>query len=132
MDSNFSYSGAESNFLSIDQAKAVQAYIDSNDLQSAWNILHPNNYNLKRNSLWHYMSGNYYYKKGWLESAYEAYKTAYEMQPHNETFAGVYIQISDLRKGNKGAFKKSEPKSCCCCNIMDDCACFDSCTCCSC
>lgn len=87
----------------------------------------------RRNAEWYYIKGIIQHRRGWLESAAESFKQAYELEPSNPEYKAAYSQLNQAKKGQYRAERReSENKGCsdpcsmcealmcadCCCECM--------------
>lgn len=50
-----------------------------------------------RNAEWHYLTAVVYMKKGWIESAYQHSKSAYELDPECKEYSDLYNKFEKQR-----------------------------------
>ena len=85
-----------------------------------------------RNAEWHFLKGTIYYKRGWLDSAYQSFVTAVNMDPYNMEYKQALSQLQFQRRtaSSYGSYGGARPtavgcSNCDCCSslICADCCC---------
>ena len=79
----------------------------------------------RRSAEWYYLMGVVFYKKGFLEDAYNYFQTACRMDPSNIEYQSMFNRIQQQRSGAQGGFNNNNTQTQGCC-VPD---CCDICTC---
>ncbi len=78
-----------------------------------------------RNAEWYYLMGVVYYRKGFLEDAYNYFQTACRMDPSNVEYKSMFSRIQQQRSTGSGSgFNASGAASQAACDCCDICACL--------
>lgn len=54
----------------------------------------------RRNAEWYFLKGSIYYSRGWLEDAYNNFKTAASLDPNNPEYSAALGRMNARRQGN--------------------------------
>lgn len=111
------YSGAPSGF------EYIRSMLNNGDFEGAERELIAVDPNM-RNAEWHYLIGTVSMHKGWLEDAYDHFRTASEMEPQNAEYKSMADKTAQQRKGGGSGYNSSKSSSVC-----DWCDCADLCEC---
>ena len=84
----------------------------------------------RRNAEWYYLKGTIQHRRGWLESAAESFRFAYEKEPSNPEYEAAYRQLNGQKKGEYRTERReregkgcSDPCSVCEALMCADCCC---------
>lgn len=82
----------------------------------------------QRNAEWHFLKGTIFYKKGWLEEAYNYFNKACNMDPQNSEYRSALNQINNQRSGFYGGYNPmASNRGCSGCDICTSLLCADCC-----
>lgn len=109
----------------------VRNLINQNRIEEAEYIL--NNVGVQqKNAEWHFLKGNIFYKRGWLNEAFNFYSKAINMEPGNAEYKNAMMQMRMQRNGAFNAnpfgngynqYPRSNGRGCTCLDLI----CLDSC-----
>ena len=77
-----------------------------------------------RNADWYYLMGVVYYRKGFLEDAYNYFQTACRMDPSNVEYQTMFSRIQQQRSGVQNGYNSGSSNQCNACDVCDICACM--------
>lgn len=83
-----------------------------------------------RDAEWYFLKGTIFYKKGWLEEAYNHFSTACDMDPGNAEYRAAFNQIQNQRGGMYGGYNVNRPQNtggCSGCDMCSSLICADCC-----
>lgn len=81
-----------------------------------------------RDAEWYFLKGTVFYKKGWLEEAYNHFKIATSMDPVNREYKMAFNQIQRERNGDFSGYNINVDRSGCIgCDICTSLICADCC-----
>ncbi|MGN0537915.1 MAG: J domain-containing protein [Acutalibacteraceae bacterium] len=81
-----------------------------------------------RNAEWYYLKGFILYRRGWLEEAYNHFKTACEKEPQNAEYQAAFDRITKQRNGAYGGYAETYSSSgCTVCDVCQALICMDCC-----
>ncbi|MBQ9461014.1 MAG: DnaJ domain-containing protein [Clostridia bacterium] len=78
-----------------------------------------------RGAEWYYLMGVVYYRKGFLEDAYNYFQTACRMDPANVEYRSMFTRIQQQRSGTQNGYNPNTA-------AQNSCNCLDCCECISC
>lgn len=82
----------------------------------------------QRNAEWHFLKGTIFYKKWWLEEAYNYFNKACNMDPQNSEYRSALNQINNQRSGFYGGYNPmASNRGCSGCDICTSLLCADCC-----
>ena len=82
----------------------------------------------QRNAEWHFLKGTIFYKKGWLEEAYNYFNKACNMDPQNSEYRSALNHINNQRSGFYGGYNPmASNRGCSGCDICTSLLCADCC-----
>ncbi len=104
----------------------VRNYIQSGRLDDAQQILNgvPE---YSRDGEWYFLMGMIFYKKGWVEQAYNYFQRACNMEPNNGEFRAALNRMNAQRSYNPGRYNTANTGGCSCCDICTGLMCADCC-----
>ena len=110
------YSGASTGSA---EGARVRAAINSGDVKLAEELLRSFP---ARNAEWNFLMGSVYYRKGWLDDAYQHYETAVNMEPNNPEYRQALNIMSQgggvYRPFGRGAVANQGCDACDICTAM--------------
>lgn len=116
-----SYNGANNNY------RDIRNMIMSGRISNAEQILDGIPIE-QRNAEWHFLKGTIFYKKGWLEEAYNYFNKACNMDPQNSEYRSALNQINNQRSGFYGGYNPmASNRGCSGCDICTSLFCADCC-----
>lgn len=116
-----SYNGANNNY------RDIRNMIMSGRISNAEQILDGIPIE-QRNAEWHFLKGTIFYKKGWLEEAYNYFNKACNMDPQNSEYRSALNQINNQRSGFYGGYNPmASNRGCSGCDICTSLLCADCC-----
>lgn len=83
-----------------------------------------------RNAEWFFLKGTIQQRRGWLESAAESFRQAYDMEPSNRDYKRAYESVASARSGSYGTHRETSGNSGCFnspCNLCSSLLCADCC-----
>ena len=82
-----------------------------------------------RNAEWHFLKGTVFYKRGWMEEAYNHFSQACQLDPGNAEYRAALNQAVNRRNGVYGGYNPNvQPMGgCSCCDICTTMICCDAC-----
>lgn len=82
-----------------------------------------------RNAEWYFLKGSVLYRKGWLEEAFNNFRTACQMDPSNLEYKAAFNQVNRQRSGAFGGYNTAMPVGggCSGCDICTSLVCADCC-----
>lgn len=82
-----------------------------------------------RNAEWYYLKGTIQHRRGWLESAAESFRFAYEREPSNPEYEAAYKQLNREKSGSFREERKNSDNSGCSdpCKMCEALMCADCC-----
>ena len=120
------YTGNQSqnNYNSGSQYSDVRQCINSGRLDDAETILNGvPSYMISAE--WHYLKGVIHQRRGWLNEAYNCYKTACAMEPSNQEYAAAFNSLNNNSRGGYRTSKKAKDTDVC--DICSGLLCADCC-----
>lgn len=119
---NYQYTQSASDFGDI-RAKLNSGRID--DAEMLLDGVPINN----RNAEWYYLKGTIQHRRGWLESAAESFRAAYEKEPSNPEYEAAYRQLNKEKSGSFRSERQQSDNSGCSdpCKICEGLLCADCC-----
>lgn len=84
----------------------------------------------RRDAEWYFLKGTIQQRRGWLESAFESFKRACEMDSSNKEYQKAYTNINRSRSGDFRSSKNKEDNDGCCnspCKLCTSLLCADCC-----
>lgn len=129
-----SYSSQGSSHSSYGQSSQmtdIRRFIMQNRITEAEEILNGMHASL-RTAEWYFLKGTIFYKRGWLDEAYNSFSTAVNMDPYNNEYKQALAQLQFQRRtaSSYGNYTNSSPtmvgcSNCDCCTTMicTDCCC---------
>lgn len=89
----------------------------------------------RRNAEWYFLKGSIYYSRGWLEDAYNNFKTAASLEPNNPEYKAALGRMNVRRSGNFNGYNNGgyrAPASpnvggCSACDVCNTLICADCC-----
>lgn len=106
---------------------AIRRLINSNQYEEAeqrLNTVLPN----ERNAEWYYLKAVLFYRRGWLEDAYNYSGTACKLDPRNVEYKSFHERVTTQRSGAAGGYQPSSSSGCCD-SFCDSLACLLCCDC---
>ena len=76
-----------------------------------------------RGAEWYYLMGVVYYRKGFLEDAYNYFQTACQMDPANVEYRSMFSRIQQQRSGTQNGYNPNNTANQSGCNCVDGCDC---------
>ncbi len=116
-----SYHTASTRFLSVRQLINAGRFAEA---EAALNAC-PSQ---ERTAEWYYLKGIILYNRGWLEEAYNHFRSACDKDPQNQEYKAAYDRINKQRNGVYGGYDNSNTG--CGCTVCDLCQaliCMDCC-----
>jgi len=85
-----------------------------------------------RDAEWHFLKGNIFYKRGWLDEAFRSFTTAVNMSPNNMEYRAAYSNMARQRggamNGYPGGYRTSDTvNGCNGCDMCTSLVCADCC-----
>ncbi len=115
--SGYSYSGADSVYnrirKMINDGLFVQAEQELSGIASG-----------SRGAEWYYLMGVVYYRKGFLEDAYNYFQTACQMDPANVEYRAMFSRIQQQRSGAQNGYNANANTNGSGCSCADCCDCI--------
>lgn len=130
-----SYTGGSSSYQgstgSSGQMNDIRSYILQNRITEAEELLNgmPQS---SRTAEWHFLKGTIFYKRGWMDEAYNSFAVAVQMDPYNNEYKAAFAQLQFQRRtaSSYGSYNRTIPRTtgcsnCDCCTtlICTDCCC---------
>ena len=124
-------SGSGSSYTNSGQMTDIRSYIMQNRITEAEELLNgmPQS---NRNAEWHFLKGTIFYKRGWLDEAYNSFAVAVQMDPYNAEYKAAFTQLQFQRRtaSTYGSYNRTMPTAggcsncdCCASLICTDCCC---------
>lgn len=122
--------GAQSgNFYSYDDFSDIREKLNAGRIDDAETLLDGIPVG-SRSAEWYFMKGTIQQRRGWLESAAESFRTAYEAEPSNKEYKRAYDNINRSKNGSYGTHDDMNENSGCLgspCKICSGLMCADCC-----
>ena len=96
----------------------------SEEAEQRLNSVLPN----ERNAEWYYLKAVLFYRKGWLEDAFNYSGNACKMDPQNVEYRSFHERVTTQRSGAVGGYQPSSSSGCCD-SFCDSLACLLCCDC---
>ncbi len=124
-----SSSGAQYAYSKPDDLGDIRAKLNSGRIDDAEMLLDGIPYQ-KRGAEWYFLKGTIHQRRGWLESAAEAFKRSVEIEPGNSEYKRALNSINRSRTGQFKQERRQKDNDGCCdspCKICSSLICADCC-----
>lgn len=81
----------------------------------------------ERTAEWYYLKGIILYRKGWLEEAYNHFRSACDKEPQNAEYRAAFERLEKQRSGAYGGYAQPANHTCTICDICNALICMDCC-----
>lgn len=119
------YSGSSAGYTHTNYPD-VRNYIQSGRLDDAQTILNGVPVE-KRDAEWYFLSGMIDYRRGWVDRAFNNFKTACDMDPQNNEFRQAFNMCNRQRQYSGTQYQQTRGGGCSGCDVCSGLLCADCC-----